>query len=315
MSRRTARVRGPVFVSLALSVVVPAHAHDDDWSAGAGSPTGRGQMSIGFQTAHTASLVDQDGVAYYDDLTTDLQSVTLGIDYRLGERWSVHASVPFIRRRASDPVRNHDQARLDEPHPESAFIDDGRFHGAWQDWTLGATWHGAIGAFDVTPHLFVTWPTHDYVFFASAAVGQNLWKARLGVDVARRIGRSNLHASAGYSHEFVERVLGDDADRQHYRLSAWYDFSPRLTVRGFAHMRKGEGLTNADVRARDPALTSELWYQHDRLLTYDYAIAGLGSTFRFDDRWSVSASAATMVWVRVNHDMKYAYDLQLTRAF
>ena len=59
---------------------------------------------------------------------------------------------------------------------------------------------------------------------------------------------------------------------------------------------------------------SELWYQHDRLPQYNYALAGLGSTWRFNEKGSVSA-AATMVWVRVNHDMKYAYELQLLRNF
>lgn len=317
MSAPAARHFSPVVCCLAL-VALPSHAHDEDWSAdtpGGHSPRGRGQISIGFQTAHTESLVDQNGVAFYDDLQTDLESISISIDYWIADRWSVHASLPFIRKRAFDPVRNHDQSRLDEPHPESAFIDDGRYHGAWQDWTLGVQYHAVLGGFQVRPHLYITWPSHDYVFFASAAVGQNLWKARLGADVSRRVGRSNLHYSLGYSYEFVERVLGVDADRQHLRLSAWYDFSPRWALRAFAHARKGKGLTNADVRGRDPTLTSELWYQHDRLLTYDYAIAGLGSTFRFDERWSVSASAATMVWVRVNHDMKYAYDMQLTRSF
>lgn len=69
------------------------------------------------------------------------------------------------------------------------------------------------------------------------------------------------------------------------------------------------------MRAVGPTLTSELWYQHDRLLQYSYAIAGLGTTWRSNERRAVSASADTMVWVRVNHDMRLAYELRLTREF
>lgn len=182
-----------------------------------------------------------------------------------------------------------------------------------------------MGAPDIAAHLALTYPSHDYIFFASAPVGQGLKKLRIGADVSRRLGRSNLHYSLGYSYEFVERIrdipVGGvqqgniNADNQYLRLSVRYDFSPRLSARVFANRRTGKGLDNNDVNRIDPAHVSELWYQHDRLLQYNYAIAGLGSTWRFNEQWSVSASAATMVWVRVNHDMKYAYELQLLRDF
>ncbi len=106
-----------------------------------------------------------------------------------------------------------------------------------------------------------------------------------------------------------------DTDNQYLRGSLGYDFSPQLSAGVFANRRVGNGLDNAEVRAVDPTLTSELWYQHDRLLQYSYALAGVGSTWRFDERWSVSASVATMVWVRVNQDMRYAYELKLLRNF
>lgn len=43
------------------------------------------------------------------------------------------------------------------------------------------------------------------------------------------------------------------------------------------------------------------------------AIAGLGSTWHFNEQWSLSASAATMVWARVNRHLKYACELQVLR--
>lgn len=251
--------------------------------------------------------------------------MNLGIEYWLGDHWSVHASLPFIGKRALNDPGNHDQSLLAVPHPESDCIDDGRYHSAWQDWQLGLTHHASVGAPDIAAHLVLTYPSHDYIFFASAPVGQGLKKLRIGADVSRRLGRSNLHYSLGYSYEFVERIrdipVGGvqqgniNADNQYLRLSVRYDFSPRLSARVFANRRTGKGLDNNDVNRIDPAHVSELWYQHDWLLQYNYAIAGLGSTWRFNEQWSVSASAATMVWVRVNHDMKYAYELQLLRDF
>lgn len=319
--------RAAVFSLLCLAAG-SAHADGDDWSfdvPGNTSAAGHGRITIGLQAAHTEGIISDQGVNFNESLVTDVRSLNIGVDYWLSEQWSVHASLPFISKRALGDPGMHNQNRLATPHPESPFIDDGRYHSAWQDWQLGLNYHTSLGTLEIEPHLVFTYPSHDYVFFASAPVGQRLKKLRIGADVSQRLGRSNFHYSAGYSYEFVERIediqVGGvqrgnlNTDNQYLRVSAWYDFSPQLTARVFASRRTGNGLTNLETRRIDPTLTSELWYQHDRLLQYNYAIAGLGSTWRFNEKWSASASVATMVWVRVNHDLKYAYELQVLRSF
>lgn len=311
-----------------LYLVAGSARAQDDWSfdpPGDEPASGHGRLSIGFQGAHTRGLVTGTGFHFSRSSTTDVRSISLGFEYWLDEHWSVQASLPFISKRALNDPGRHNQNNLVVPHPESTFIDDGRYHSAWQDWQLGVTHHASVGAWDIATHVVLTYPSHDYVFFASAPVGQGLKKLRIGADVSQRLGRSNFHYSAGYSYEFVERIedilvngvqYGNiNTDNQYLRLSAWYDFSPQLSVRLFGNRRTGNGFDNNDMNRIDRAQRSELWYQHDRLLQYNYAIAGIGSTWRFNEQWSVSASAATMVWVRVNHNMKYAYELQLSRDF
>lgn len=315
---------------LSLLCMAPgaAAARDDDWlleAPGERSAAGHGHVSLGFQLAHTEGVVTGTGERFNEGQSTDVRNMILGIEYWLGDHWSVHAALPFISKRAVDDMGAHNQARLLVPHPESSFLDDGQYHGAWQDWQLGLTHHAALGTLDIASHAVLTYPSHDYVFFASAPVGQRLKKLRIGADLSQRIGRTNLHYSAGYSYEFVERVediqvrgvqYGNiNTDNQYLRLSLRYDFSPQLSARVFANRRTGNGLVNSEVNRVDPTRTSELWYQHDRLLQYNYAIAGLGGSWDFNERWSVSASAATMVWVRVNHDLRYAYELQVLRRF
>lgn len=323
-------------LSLSYLVAGGARAGGDEWSfdsQGDRSLSGHGQISIGYQVAHTEGLVNQDGDHFFENFATDVQSLNLAVDYWLNDRWSVHASLPFISKRAVRAPPTHNPAVLTVPHPESRFIDDGQYHSAWQDWLLGLTYHTSVGTLDIEPHVFLTYPSHDYIFFGAAAVGQDLKKLRVGVDLSQRLGQSNFHYSAGYSYEFVERIrdiqvagvqYGNiNTDKQHLRLSAWYDFSPTLSASVFANRRKGKGLTNAEVNDIDPGdpplpipiRRTELWYQHDRLLTYDYALAGLGTTWRFNEQWAVSASVASMVWVRVNYDLKYAYNFQVRRNF
>lgn len=277
----------------------------------------RGRIGLGFQSVHTRGSLDTRGdpSPFLRDLETDIRSLTLSVDYRASERWSLHASLPYIRKRAVNDPGAHDPTRLAPPRPESEFLDDGRYHGTWQDWQVGATYHTRIGGFDVRPHAVLTYPSRDYVFFASAAAGQRLKRLRLGFDASRRLGRTNFHYSAGYSYELVEEVLGVHLDRHHLRLSGRYDFSPQWSANLFVAGRDAHGIDPSINLPAERIRGSELWYQHDRLLPHNYALAGVGATWRVSDLWSLSASTSRMVWGDSIHDIRYAHELQVTRGF
>lgn len=282
-----------------------------------GSPEpARGWISLGFQAVHTRGSLDGSGgdLPFLRNLETDSRSLTVSVDYRIDDRWSLNASLPFIRKRAVNDAGFHNPARLAIPRPDSQFLDDGDYHGTWQDWQIGVTYHTDVAGFDVRPHAVLTYPSRDYTFFASAASGQRLRRLRLGFDASRRLGHSNFHYSAGYSYELVEKVLENTLDKQHLRLSGRYDVSPQLSASVFAVGRRGRGLDPA-IFLRESRLGSELWYQHDRLLRHNYGLAGIGATWRFNEVWSVAGSTSRMVWGDSIHDIRYAHEVQLTRGF
>lgn len=276
----------------------------------------RGWVTVGFQTVHTQGSLDDSGsgVPFLRNLETDTRSMTLGLNYRLGERWLLHASLPYVRKRAVNDGGSHNPAALATPRPDSRFLDDGAYHGTWQDWQLGITWLTHLAGFEFSPHAVLTYPSRDYTFFASAAAGQRLTRLRLGADATRRLGQSNFHYSAGYSYEFVERVLGNNLDKHHFRLSGHYDFSPQLSVNAFVNRRRGQGFVPADFFT-EAGQGSELWYQHDRLLRQNHGLAGVGATWRFNETWSTAVSTSRMVWGDSMHDVRYAHELRVTRGF
>lgn len=309
---------GPVFamvsaVALAL-VAAPAHA---DGLAGfdLDAPTGvagdRGRITIGFQSIHSDGGVDGGGNAT-PGVRTDTRNLMLALDYRFADHWSLHVSLPYIYKRSVGDPGIHNTRFLTVPR-DSNFIDDGDYHGAWQDWQLGVTYHAHWKGLDVRPHAVLTWPSHDYVFFASAAPGRYLRKLRVGADVSRRFGRSNLHWSAGYSYEFVEEVMGYNLDKHHYRLSGRWDVTPSWSLNVFMNARYSNGIEPSDLAGRVPR--SELWYQHDRLLKHNYVLAGVGATWRINDRWALSGSAAQPVRADSMHRVRHAFDLQVSRSF
>lgn len=277
-----------------------------------GAHADRGRISLGFQFVNSDGFLDGSGNTL-PGASTEAQSLTLAVDYALTDRWMLHASIPFVRKRSRNDPGMHNPDRLVEPHPDSRFLDDGAYHGAWQDWQFGVGYRTHVLGFDLRPHAIVTWPSHDYTFFASAAVGQRLKRLRIGADASRRLGQTNFHYSFGYSYELVEEVMDVHLDKHHFRLSGRYDFSPQFSATLFANDRRGHGKQPSDFFGRPQ--TTEAWYQHDRLLRHNYTFAGLGGTWRFDDKWSASASAARLIRGDSMHRVRHAYDVQIARGF
>lgn len=277
-------------------------------------PTGeqsRGTLTIGYQMQHTKGLILDNG-DIPGTTTTDARILFVAVDYMLDDHWEAHVELPFIDKRSSGGPGAHDPSILAVPHPEAEFLDDGRYHGAWQDWVVGVSYHTDWGRFRVEPHLVAQIPSHDYSHFANAAIGQNLWRVKLGVDFTHRLQSSNFYYTAGYSYEVWEKVLDTTLNKHHFRASAGYFFSPQVTGWVFANARIGQGLNTTEVGSDR---TTELFYQHDRLSEHDFVIAGIGSSYRINDNYSISVTGGRMVWGRNVHDLKYAYDVALLHGF
>lgn len=272
----------------------------------------RGWITLGLQSVRTHGSFGPDGesLAFLDDLVTDSQALLLGVDYRLSPRWSVHASLPMIRKRARNDPGAHNPALLNPPVPDAPFLDDGRYHSSWQDWRLGLAFHDAHAGFDLRYHALLIVPSRSYPFYGSAAVGQRLERLRLGFDASRRIGRSNFIASGGYSYEFVRSLEGRDLDQHHLRLSGRYHFSPAFSADVFLTGRVSHTGEDADFSPFLP-----LWYQHDRLLRQNYAFVGLGGHWSLSRDWALSVANSRMVHGESLHDVDYVWDVAIRRAF
>lgn len=276
-----------------------------------GATGDRTRITIGFQSVHSDGNVDGDGNPR-PGVKTDTRNLLLAIDHRFADNWSLHVSLPYILKRSVGDPGLHNTRFLTVPR-DANFLDDGDYHGAWQDWQFGVTYHGAWKGLDVRPHAVLTWPSHDYTFFASAAPGRYLRRLQLGADVSRRFGRSNVHWSAGYSYEFVEQVLGRNLDKHHYRLSTHWDVSPTWSLTAFSNARYSNGIEISELAGKVPR--SELWYQHDRMAKHNYVLAGVGATWHFRDRWTLSTSSAWPVRADSMHRVRKAWDLQVSRSF
>ena len=282
------------------------------------SAKGHGWISLGYQNTYIDGMFlpvpgGKAAIGY-----VRVQSVSLDANYFFADRWSAQVGIPYIEGRYRGPAPHcittapapcQGQIVPSQPHPESRFLDDGSYHGAWQDWNVGLAYHGHVDDYLVTPMVIAYVPSHDYTFFANAAVGQDVRKLELAIDLAHQLELSNVYYRVRAGHVFAEKTLGQSIDHNKLDLELGYFLNEMWTAKAFASGKKGQGYTGAYDQ------TTEEWYRHDQRAPHNYASVGTGLDYHVNDKYTVSATVQRLVWGQFVFDFKYSWDLHLTRQF
>jgi len=279
---------------------------------------GHGSVSIGYQNTYINGMFLPVPGGEAPIGSVRVQSISFDLDYFFADRWSAHLGIPFIEGRYSGdsphcitqaPAQCQGAVVPSQPHPESQFLDDGHYHGAWQDWNLGLAYHASVNDYLLTPSITAYIPSHRYTFFAQAAVGQDLQKIEVALDLAHQFELSNLYYRVRLGRVFAERTLGQSIDHNKLDLELGYFLNDRWTVKVFGVGKKGNGYTGGYDQ------TTELWYHHDQRAKHNYANLGAGFDYRVNDKYTMSATVQRLVWGQFVFDFKYSVDMRLTREF
>ena len=252
------------------------------------------------------------------------RGVAFQVEYFLADTWSVYLGIPFLSNKyeglaphcpTTAPPQCASIPPLDPQHPESQFLDDGQYHSTWQDFTLGVAWHTQIQDYYITPSLTATIPSHDYVFFANAGVGQRLHQLLAAVTLGHQFEFSNLYYKVGYGYAFSQHVLGIDTGYQRFDGELGYFINETWAVRGFITGRLGQGVSAFEAIPLTAGMTNNLWYHHDQVSEHNYFGAGFGFDYDFGNRWLATAAIQREFWGETVFDFKYALELRLTRSF
>ncbi|MES2100847.1 MAG: hypothetical protein V4569_13555 [Pseudomonadota bacterium] len=277
---------------------------------------GHGSVSVGYQNTYINGMLRLGSEAPIGAIR--VQSISFDLDYFFADRWSMHLGIPFIKTRyggnsphciTQAPPQCNGAVVPSQPHPESQFLDDGRYHGTWQDWNLGLAYHANLNNYLLTPSIAAHIPSHDYTFFAQAAAGQGLRKVELALDLAHQFELSNVYYRVRLGRVFVEKTLGQSVNHNKLDLELGYFVNETWTVKVFGVGKKGNGYTGPYDR------TTELWYHHDQRALHNYANLGAGLDYHFNDKYTLSATVQRLVWGQFVFDFKYSMDVRLTREF
>ena len=325
-SRWLAAVAGAAFAIPAPAQTVPpppaaisdATVLASQVPGGDGAMRGHGTLSIGYQDTFVDGMFLPVPGGEAPVGAVRIHSVSFGVDYFFTDHWSGHLDLPYIdsRYRGDEPhciTTAPPQCRGAivpiQPHPESAFLDDGRYHGTWQDWHLGLAYHGEVADYVWSPSVTATIPSHRYTFFAQSAPGQDLRKIEIALDIAHQFELSNLYYRIRAGHVFAEKTLGQSIDHDNLDLEFGAFLGEAWTVKAFAVGKKGHGYTGPYDQ------TTEAWYHHDQRAEHNYATVGAGLDWHLDAKDTVSTTIQRLVWGQFVFDFKYSLDLRLSHDF
>jgi hypothetical protein len=211
----------------------------------------------------------------------------LEAEYAFTDRISVAAGLPFVFSKYTD---------LNPPPPPIPYLPNDQCHcwqSGWQDWGFTARYKmvsAANDAFVLTPSISVGVPSHTYEFRGESALGRDLKELRIGIDAGQRLDRlvRNLSVQERYTYAVVEKVAQVSSNRSNVIFEGNYALlRGRLAPRGFASWQRTHGgLRLGSIPPTDLVLpgevnTSELLYQHDRLLRDNNFHAGGGLSYSF----------------------------------
>lgn len=270
---------------------------------------GHGSVTVSYQYIHTDGFESEAG--FSDIGETDTHTVNFEVDYHVSERWTLSAGIPLITKRYKGNFPH--LKSIFTPEPDTEFIDDGDYHTDFQDLHLGVHYLLTTNPIVIEPYVSTGIPSNDYPFYGNAAVGFSLWRVDVGSAFAYFPPLSDVFYQLDVAYTFEEKTLGTNKD--HWRVAAevGYFFSPRVTGRVFAFLKKGNGLVFPDDFP--PPRDDNFWYHHDQMIKHDYAIAGATFDYSLNPRYRLSLSWIEMIGTDNIHKMRDAVNFSVARSF
>jgi len=298
-----------VLVAAAIALA-PAPANGQAWLPA----TGQGAVTVLFQDMAVRQHLFSDGQAV-EAGHIDSYNLMLDLTYGVTDRLAVGISLPYVSARYKGTFG----------HPGSV-LDDGYFHGTWQDFRLSARWGLVAGGTAVTPFAELLVPSHEYDYYGHAAPGRKLTELQLGVNVGHVLTRvvPGTFVQARYSYGFAEQSLGVYHDRSNLDAEIGYFINPRLRVFGLTatqYTHGGVPLTHqfpGDLcgvpNPVPPAvlLSCSTFMHHDQLARTNLIDLGVGSQVSLTQRLDVFGSIVRTVAGRNVHAVNHGISIGLS---
>lgn len=306
-------------LKLCLGVGIGLLACGPAW-AGAWTPEARsGSATIAYQYSHVHFHLTPTGEKVSVG-TIDTQSVYLQLNYGITDRLAIYLGLPWVNKRYIGPGPHRIADAYGHIHVTEE--DDGSYHGALQDVTLGMQYGFDLGRWSVTPFAAYGTATHDYEYFAHAAIGARQDKFEVGIEAGRLLSPplDRMYVQVGYGYSFLEEFADVNISRSTLTLETGYAATDRLVLRAFAiGVKTHNGLDFPDdyayLRGGRTDYDRDLFNHHDKTQRIDFIEAGFGGSYAIGERTSLFGNVYRTLWGEGSHETQIALGFGINRQF
>jgi hypothetical protein len=272
---------------------------------------GEGTVSLAYHSIFTHGQHDtfgtQEAAPGGPREGTDSNVLLWYVEYGLTDRFAVHASLPFIQTRYQGCCA-HTTGIKGQP----SNLDDGRYHGAFQDFYFGSRFKlFESPRFAVTPFVETIIPSHQYESLAQSAVGRDLRALVTGVAIGGFLDNllPGLNFQTRLSYAFSEKAVDIRPNRSGIDSAIGYFVTPRFGIQflqTFQYTYDGiEWLPAPDygfaLHNKGPLDFSKQtnWpygFNHDRLARSNALTFGGGASFALTQNVGVFGTATKLAW-------------------
>jgi hypothetical protein len=277
-------------------------------------PAGHGWASVQFQDLFSHG--DYNGPAGANSGQVRFYSLQLNLAYFVANHWDIHLGIPYI---SAQYTGQYTHPLLPcPPNCAPVEIDNGHYHGYWQDWDAGVRYHADIDGYEVAPALDVYVPSNNYPYYGSASIGQRTRRVGLGFEVSHQFELTNVYYVVHEQYVFDQHVLGINNNYDSFGLDLGYFFTPALSLRAISDIKLGSGLSDAEIIPYGPGSPTgglnPIWELHDKFRLQDHADIGATSDYVFGLNM-FSLTVAHSVWGLSDSRLTYALAVMFTRSF
>ena len=276
-------------------------------------PKGEASFSLGYGNVFVNKHYLGTSAGPGDNVESDFghirsQSVEIGLGYGLTDRLAASVAIPYILTKYyGTPGQNF--------FPHTISVDDGQYHGIFQDFKINLSYQALQGRVAVAPFVSAVIPSHSYTYFAHSAAGKGLREYLVGTSFGARLDQllAGSYVELTYSYAFVERVLGVHHDRSNGFLEVGYYVTPSLSLRGIGtavYTHGGLVLREADVLP-----PPEVFLHHDQIDHESGISLGGGVSYVLTGSTELYVAYLTQVQGRGGHKIKDSLSFGVSYSF
>jgi hypothetical protein len=246
-------------------------------------PKGEGSFSLGFSHNFATEHIDYQGNGLSPgDMVWNGIGTDLG--YGVTDRVAFRVSLPYM-------VSKYDGKY---PHPSTAGhtnLDDGSWHGTFQDFRAEVRFKATHGSITLTPFAALIVPSHSYEYYGHPAAGRKLVEGQFGVAAGRLLDPllPNAYVQVRYLLGIPEKVQGLTHDRSQLSFDVGYLLGSAFTVRCLGTWEVTHGGWRVPIDW--PARTSPEFVVHDQVSRERYFQLGGAVSYSLSGSVDVNAFA------------------------